>query len=266
MTTEAPTQEIPETYKQMAQIRSEQKGQAPAEAPLTGVSPIVAEAPVAPAPEATPAPVEAAPVPEPAVEEKKEEILIDGKVFTSEREAIKYAQKLSEEKQLAEAYNQGIRDSLQATLPVQQEVVPEDNFEQEFYTDPKKTLKKVKEEAKHEALEAVRAEQTREAQWTTFLSRYPDIERRDAELILQTNMDVFGKLTDTDKAMQLLATKTRAEYQRIADKFLPKKELSNRTGQVVSASNSASPVVTTPKKAEEALDFVSQLKNHKARR
>lgn len=226
-----------------------------------GASPIEARKEETPAPEQV---AEAAPA-VPEVAEPEEEIRIGERTFKTQSEAIRYAEELDRERLSSDSYNMGVREALEKLTPQQAAAPVEDKFEEEFYTNPKETLKKVREQATQEALTVVRAEANKEAQWNKFLTDFPDIDRKDAERVLQENWDTIGKMTDINKGMQLLATKTRAEYQRIAERFLPKKELPNKQGQAVSAGSGAAPSVTPSKKPDEPIDFVSELKRMRRR-
>lgn len=249
-----------EMMKEVAQAREEARRQArgeasPADSAVAAVAVAAEEAPVVAA-EETPA----------VVEEAEEIIRIGDKEFKTQAEAIKYAESLESDKLVSEAYNQGMRDTLQQS---QAQVAPpppeEDKFDEEFYTNPKEKLKKIKDEAIREALATVQAEQRKENLWGQFLNENPDIERRDAERILNENFETIGKMTDVAAAMKVLATKTRAEYQRMAERLAPRKELPNRGGQAVSTGNSNGAGVTPQKKVEKPLDMFSQLRSLRKR-
>lgn len=195
---------------------------------------------------------------EPVVE-PEELIKIGDKEFKTQAEAIKYAESLEYDKLVSQAYNEGVKDSLKVNAPQTPITEKEDNFEARFYTDPKGTLKSLKEEAKAEALEAVKAENRKEQLWTTFLSDNPDVDRRDAERILKENWETLGQMSDIPKAMKILAQKTRGYYDEIIERRKPRTELPNKGSQVVSSGNATSSGVT-PARSEKPLDFVSELK------
>lgn len=203
----------------------------------------------------------------PAVEEttaaKVEEdlIRIGDQEFKTQAEAIKYAEKLERDRMYADAYNQGIQETIRATQPQVAPIPEEDKFDEEFYTDPKAAMRKVKEQASQEALNAVRAEVEREKQWTSFLADNPDIERKDAERVFVENMATLGKITDIEKGKKLLATLVRADYQRIRDLGKPRVELPNKGGQAVSAGSSTSGNVTPKKNDEKPLTLAQQMKS-----
>lgn len=199
------------------------------------------------------------------VEEEVEELIrIGDKEFKTQSEAIRYAEKLEADKLAAEAYNQGMRDTLAAHTTPQEEVI-EDNFEEKFYSNPKQALLEAEERATQRAVNEIKKEQNKEAMWNKFLTKNPDVNREDAELILQRNWETIGKMTDFDKAMELLATKTRSYYQDIIDRAKPRKELPNKGGQAVSAGSSTKGGVTPKEEKKESLDFISELKRIRRR-
>lgn len=224
----------------------------------TGVLPVGEKTVEASAPQAEVSEVEET-APTPVVEE----IRIGDKVFTSQAEAIKYAESLETEKLVNEAYNTGVKEALHARAPIVETPPEEDKFEEKFYTDPKGTLKDLKEQAKQEALQTIRAEQKREQLWSEFLGKHPDIDREDAEIILRKpeNWETIGKMVDEKKAMDLLAQKVRADYQRKAERLKPRTELPNRQTPVQGSGNSTSSGVTPSKKSSEPQSFVAQFKS-----
>lgn len=193
------------------------------------------------------------------VEEPKTLIKIGGKEFTSQREAIAYAEELERENEVTKAYNMGIRETLAAQAPAATEAPVEDNFEEKFYSDPKAAIKDAEERATQKAVSYIQAEQRKEKLWSDFLSEYPDLDRKDAERILAENFNTIGKMTDTKAAMKALATQTRAEYQRMAERLKPRSELpQNRGTQAVSTGSGGSSGVTRPQKEEKVLSMSEQ--------
>lgn len=192
-----------------------------------------------------------------------EVIKIGDKEFTTQEEAIKYAESLEYEKLVNDAYNQGVRDSFQVKTPAAEAPPEDDKFEERFYTDPKGTLKELKEAAKHEAIESMKKEQKKEAIWNQFLTENPDIDRRDAERILNEpeNWETIGRMADIPKAMKLLAQKTRTYYDSIVERRRPRTELSNKNSPVVSSGIGSPGGVTPSKTRTEPQSMVAQMKN-----
>jgi hypothetical protein len=201
---------------------------------------------------------------------KEEETLIriGDREFKTQAEAIRYAEELERKTEAAELYNQGVRDALASSGRGEQpaEAEPEDNFEERFYANPKETLREVQSRARDEAIAAIKAEQNREVLWGRFLTDNPDIRRKDAERILAENGDTIGRMTDVDRAMKLLAQKTRAEYEEIRDLGKPRTELKNKPIQAVSPSG-GSPRSVTPKKNDgPPLSFAEEMRRMKTQR
>ena len=235
-----------EMLRELRQVNSERGGKKTEDLP-EGTAPIEAKV------EEVEVASEEKPLPE------GETIRIGDQEFKTQAEAIRYAEKLENEKLALEMYNQGIRDTLSANAPAVQ-AAPEEDPELEFYKDPVAAMKKAKDQAKNELRSELQQEKERNRLWDKFLTKNPDIEKEDAERILAKNWDTMKLIADEDKAMDLLATKTRADYQRIIERAKPRTELPNKSGQAVSAGSS-SPASVTPKKKEEApLDFASQIR------
>lgn len=212
------------------------------------------EAPVEAAPEAP-----AAEAPAPA-EEKP--IRIGDQEFSTQEEAFKYAEKLAQEKLIGNAYQTGVQEAIAALKPQAEAAPAPEEDDTEYYVDPKAAIAKAEERATKKALEAIKAEQKREELWGKFEAKYPDIRREDADRILRKaeNWNTIGKMDDHEKAMSLLATKVRAEYQEIIDRVKPRSALPNKGGQAVSSGISSPPASVTPKKSAEPTNFIAELK------
>lgn len=237
-----------------AEIRAAAKGEAPPEELPQGAA--VVGAP----PEAAPAPVE-----------EFEEIKIDDQVFKSEKDALAYAtEKLKREeheRMLAEAHSQGVREALAATQQPQAAAPQEDNFDEQFYSNPKEALNKVKEAAKAELRAEFDAKAAEEQAWNEFSAIYPDLadSRREVIRILNENVDILGKMQDRKKAMGILATKTREYFDEIVEKRKPRTELPQRQAQVVAAGGGTRPGVTQTQKQATPLTMAQQLKSLRGR-
>lgn len=194
--------------------------------------------------------------------EEEESIRIGERVFKTQSEAIKYAEELERGNLVAEAYNQGIRETLAATQKPDAPPPEEENFEERFYSNPKEVLKEVQAKARDEALAMVKAEQRKESLWSEFFTKHPDLagSRRICEQVLQENWDILGNMVDIPKAMGILATKTRSIFQDYIDRTKPRTEMSAKGGQAVSPSGGAPSSVTQAKKVDPPLDFISEMK------
>lgn len=252
--------------KELAQAKEEAKHTAATgeggnpngeEIKFTESSPSVEEG--AQAPEAQEAATEEAPAAAEGESVTEEPIRINGKVFTSQREAFAYAEEIAREKELTDAHAAGIREALEATrAPVQPEPEPEDDFEQRFYSNPKEALREVQSKARDEAVAIIKAETQREKIWNDFLNENPDIRRKDAERILQENWDTFGRMTDLKKAQAALAQRVRAEYEEIVTLAKPRVALGDK--KQVQSPSGGQPKGVTLKKEEKPLDFASQMR------
>src|SRR3990167_9428070 len=76
---------------------------------------------------------------EPSASEKYR---IGDKEFTTQKEALAYAQQLEADLQVSNAYQQGLRDSLNQQQPQQQNVIPQEEpyNTDELYTNPNQFL------------------------------------------------------------------------------------------------------------------------------
>lgn len=239
-----------------SEIHSKASGSAPAE-------PEVVE-PAAPSAE----PIEAAApaeaeTPAPAAEPAEEELITIGdQKFKTKEEAFKYAESLQQKELMQSVYQQGVQEAIRALKPeAAAEPAPEED-DTEYYVDPKAAIAKAEERATKRAVEQIKKEQQAEQLWNQFETKYPDIRRSDAERILREpeNWNSIGKLADHDKAMSLLATKVRAEYQEIIDRVKPRSALPNKSGQAVSSGHSSAPSGVTPKKEPAATNFIAEMK------
>jgi hypothetical protein len=203
--------------------------------------------------------VEAAPA---KVEEEEEPIRIAGKTFKTQKEAIEYAEKLEQEKLIAEAHAMGVREAIaaqQAATPPP--VVEEEDFDTKFYSNPKETLREIQARARDEAVAVIRAETARERAWNEFLAEYPDIRRQDAEVILSNSAKTIGVLP-WEEGRKALAQAVYKEYDEIANLRRPKTELHQKK-QVLSPSGGAARGVTPKGEDEKPLSFSQQLRRLK---
>lgn len=230
------------------------------------------------------APVEAAPVEEAAevestaeslgvaeevpaaapVAEVEEPIRIAGKTFKTQKEAFEYAEKLEQEKLIAEAHSMGVREALAAQQSqVAAPVVEEEDLEVKFYNNPKQVLKEIQAKARDEAVAVIRRDTAKEKAWNEFLSEYPDIRRQDAEAMLGANMDTIGILP-WNEGRKALASAVYREYDEISNLRKPKTELTNKK-PVLSPSGGAARGVTPRAVEEKPLNFMNQVRKVKTK-
>ena len=204
--------------------------------------------------EEAPAPAEAA-APEP-----EEEIRIGDQVFKTQAEAFRYAEKLEQEKLLTEAHSAGVAEVLRAQALAAPAVPVEDKFEEEFYANPKATLAKIQAQATADAEARIDQKINRERQWESFLEKYPDIRRKDAERILSEQWDTLGKISDLDKGMKILAEKVRADYAELEEIRKPRVALSEKKGAQTVRSGGSPASVTPKESSERPLTMIEQMK------
>lgn len=198
-----------------------------------------------------------------APEESEEEpIRIGGMTFKTQKEALAYAEKLEQDKLLAEAHAQGVREAL-ASQQIQPapKAVEEDDFETKFYSNPKETLREIQARARDEAVAVIRAETAKEKAWNEFLSEFPDIRRRDAEQVLDANAGTIGILP-WDQGRKALAAAVYKEYDEIAQIRRPKTELTQKK-PAISPSGGAVRGVTPKASEEKPLSFLDQVRKNK---
>ncbi len=204
-----------------------------------------------------------------AVSEEPETLIkIGEKTFKTQAEAVAYAETLESEKFQSDAYAQGLRDAMDRVgAPAQAAAPPppEEDFDSQFYANPKEYLTKVKEQAKSEAIAIVSATQNREKLWGDFFREYPDLDgqRQMCEMVLNQNWEVLGKMTDLPKAMKILAQKTRAIFEGYIEKSKPRTQLAS--APVRTPAGAPKPSVTPAVKKDEPLDFASQMRSLRKR-
>lgn len=204
-----------------------------------------------------------APAPQATGEVEEEEIRIGDQVFKSEAEALKYAQQLQHEKELAEAHAAGVTEAIRAQGAGVVEAPVEDKFDEEFYANPKAKLEQIRTQAIAEAEARIESKLAREKQWEVFLEKFPDIRRKDAERILGENWSTLGKITDLEKGMQALATKVRADYAELEQIRKPRVALSEKKGAQTVRSGGSPASVTPKENSERPLTFAEQMKTLK---
>lgn len=235
----------------------------------------VTEEVVAEAPATEETTQEAAPETEVAADEGIE---LDGQKFKTQKEALAYAQanimKLQMEREIADAYRQGIADAagpLESVTP-QAAAPAEDNFEEEFYRDPKATLEKVRlqaiEEAETRILTKQQMQNAEEKLWSDFQNAHPDLAdfREDVVHYANVHKDVVQALVRTkgqQAAFDYVAQKTRAKFQAYVEKMKPATALP-ATKPAVTPTGQKS--VTPPKAPTKPLSFMEEVRQNKMSR
>lgn len=178
---------------------------------------------------------------------------IGSKTFKTVAEATAYAESqisaLETDRQVTDAYRQGIRDAISQSQPAPAQTEPEDDFdESEYYANPRDFLKKFAAKVETRVLGTVQQTAAQAAQaeavWRDFGDRHPmyaDKEfRGEIEGIANQHADTLKVIIATkgkDAAYDYCALKLKEKIDRYVQASKPSRKLSN-------ASSGASP---TPK-------------------
>jgi hypothetical protein len=212
-------------------------------------------------------PEEEAPPGEPAPETPKEKIRIGTREFANTEEAWAYAHELEQEKIAADAFRHGVEAASAASqgnpAPTP---APEEDFDKEFYTDPKSYLRKLRNEVETKVTTQIRTESAvaagLEKLWGEFYNDYPDLApaKEVVQLVLDQNPDLKSFPMNSPKvkeAMKIVAHKAREKRNAWVADLLPGRELP-RTKNI--ASPGGTQVVTTQPRVEPALNFTQQMR------
>lgn len=224
------------------------------------------------------------PVAEPAAEPiapAEGSVVLDGQTFASESDAYAYVQKknsdLETENLLIQARQEGLEQAMSmapqqmAPAPAQAPIEIDDS--DEFYADPqgyfKKKMGSMREQIQSELNQSSAAQQAETQVWHDFFALHPDLEgfKPDCEAMANQHADTIKLLAGKDrkKAMDYLATKTRAKFQAWTESQRPRTTLERQQNGVSQGNTVAGPGVTLPTKTEQDLDFVSQMRNMRNR-
>lgn len=203
---------------------------------------------------------------------------IGEKTFTNQDEALAYAQTLEAERQVLDAYQQGLRDSASAAVPGAQNVTqpapaaPELNTE-ELYTNPQEFLRKYGNQIKSEAQAAIDAKLAQQAAdeqiWREFTDRHPmlaDFRSEVENFVAQNQADVMALVRTKGRpaALDHVAVQMKSRFARYADAVKTKRELPN-TGSAAPQAARAGGVTPKPS-AEKPLSFAEQIRSMKKRK
>lgn len=263
-----PVTEAPEEDAPAEEIAENEEGQHLAEE-------ISFEDPNAPAEEVAAASEETE---EPEAEEDSGPIRIGSKTFKTQKEAWDYAQELELKSVADDAFRQGIEVAEARapgnTPPPATTPAPAEDFDAEFYTDPKAYLAKERAKMKAEIDSAIDAREQKKAlaesterKWNEFFAAHADLganetTRNLAKATFDREFETIKKL-DTEKALKIVAEKARAQLEKVRLDLLPKKVL-EKARTTASPGNGVR--VTPPKTEEKTLSFVNQLRQNKGRR
>ena len=195
-------------------------------------------------------------------------IRIGGQDFNSMEDAIKYANDLELSVREQEAFNAG-KESAKPKVEAAPEPEIEDLLEEELFVNPKEALKKYKqhilkemqkETAKEKSAEqkARDAEATRQKTWNDFYSKNTDLAKNQefVNFVLSKNPELLAM--NAEKALEVLANKTREYISSVRDTQLPTQELQSKP--VIAPKGGSPSTATKPQTTEKAIDFISQLR------
>lgn len=203
-----------------------------------------------------------------APEAKTGKIKIGSEVFDTPEEAIAYAQDLNTTLVQKDAFDAG-RESAKAKIdnvPVKNLF---DEIEGKLFEKPKEALGQLYSAAKEDAKSEIRAEMAMENQraktWESFYSNNQDlVENKDlVGFVMEKNWKEVGPMAP-EKALKIIAEKTRAMIGSRKETTLPTRELSSSKVQATSATGGST--ATVVEKKDSPLDFISQMKNLRSRK
>jgi len=205
-----------------------------------------------------------------------EKYRIGDQEFATQKEALAYAQQLEADKQVSNAYQQGLRDALNQAPQEHQSVTPTENEDEdsteELFTDPKNYLKRYAERIKQETrAEFDHRDQVRTQSnqiWQEFTDRHPMLAdfRAEVEEFVEKNADEVKALIASKgrpAGYDHIATKMKSRFSKYASALNPGRELPNTTTTGVPTSKTDS---VTPKKVpQKALSFYEQVRKIRKR-
>lgn len=213
------------------------------------------------------------PTPAPSKEGK---IRIGNEVFDSAEDALAYATELQLAITERDAFEKGKQSVSKIETPV---VEPDwtDEIEKELFENPKEAIKKIHQKATEDAKkiiearevekeQAVKQETQRKQTWQSFYESNSDLSTPAAQEvvngIMQRDWKELGPMS-AEKALPLLAQRSRAFIQSLKETQLPQTTLQSKT--VVTTKSGAPATTTTPQKKSSPLDFISQVNKHRRR-
>ena len=182
-------------------------------------------------------------------------IRIGDQEFSSESEALSYAQRLQAE---SDAYQRGVNEALAHARPgvgdvtPSVEAAPEENVE-ELYTNPQEFLKKYATKIKNEIVGEHTQRESLKAQsdqiWREFTDRHPalaDFRSEVEQFVAQNTTDVRSLIQAKGRpaSYDFIATKLKSRFESYASALKPKRELPNTGGGPSPSPRAAS---VTPK-------------------
>jgi hypothetical protein len=208
---------------------------------------------------------------------------VGDRTFDSQEEALAHAKAeiaaRENERQIADAYRQGMKEALVSNPQAQGSVTPgpvvtEPEFNtEELYTDPNGFLKKFASKVQTETLAKVEQKDSLKAQsdsiWREFTDAHPALAdyRVEVEDFVQKNMTEVRALIatkDRKASYDWIARELKSRFERYAAALKPQRALPNATA---GTSPSARASGVTPKtETKKPLSFSDQLRSIRKRR
>lgn len=208
---------------------------------------------------------------------------IGDREFATQQEALDYATSqvsaLQTERQVSDAYQQGLKDALSAVPGTASGVTPAAEPPRpkldttELFSKPEEFLEKYAQRIKSETINEVTQANSLRAQsdqiWHEFSSRHPQLAdfRSEVEGFVQSNLNDVRSVIQTKgrpASYDFIATKLKSTFERYSEAMKPNRALPNNT-----TTASAAPKVAgvTPKETpKKALSFSEQVNSIRKRR
>lgn len=195
---------------------------------------------------------------------------IGDKTFATQAEALTYAEGQVQPASEVDAYRQVLREAI-AQVPRSPGITPavpaEENAE-EIYTNPGEYLRKRDERIKSEVLQQVNAQSASvEADnriWREFTDRHPDLTDFREEIVtlagrIQPEVQAIGRTKGQGAAYDYVATKFKAQVERITAALRPKRALPN--GATGGAAGNKVETVTPKTVLKKPSTMAEQIRN-----
>lgn len=208
--------------------------------------------------------------------QKEGKIRIGTEVFDSTEEAMAYAAELQSAIIEKDAFEKGKQSASQTEAPPPEPDWTEE-VEKEIFENPKEAIKKIHQKALDDAQkllekrdkqkeDADRAAKQQAQTWNSFYEANADLSTPAAQEvvkgIMQRDWQELGPM-QADKALPILAQRSRAFIQSLKETQLPTTTLQSKTVVTTKSGNPAT--ATTPQKKSSSLDFISQINKHRKR-
>lgn len=210
-----------------------------------------------------------------------EKYRIGNRSFATQDQALEYAQSqvsaLETEQQIADAYRQGMRDSIQQPQTPQENVTPQtprpDELNtEELYTNPSafldKFATKIKTETRSEIEQKDSLQRESDKIWREFTERHPAL----ADFRTEVENFVAGSTTEVRAIIgtkgrpagyDWIATKLKSRFENYANAVKPKRELPN--GGAGASPSSKVGGVTAKIDPKKPLSFSEQIRTIRRR-